>query len=143
MDRGHVYGAAQSAGLPRLSLLLSLVLLSVRERDLREPPGKRSLLESQCEISGRRLLRLDWSVEAPIKAGQCAISPFLASLPFCVRPSHRLGEKRRRREGAEKKGDRRALGRGEKNREGGGRRASIFAFEGTVAVVRAHLPLRI
>jgi len=44
---------------PFLSLSLFLTLyLPESVCDLREPPGKRSLLESQCEISGCRLLAL-------------------------------------------------------------------------------------
>lgn len=68
-----------------------------------------------------------------------SVFPFLASLPFCVRPSRRLGEKKEKARAKEK-----GVGkRGEKNCGGGGRRASIFASEGTVAVARVHLPLRI
>jgi len=65
-----------------------------------------------------------------LPAGQRAVSPFFASLPFCVHPSHNLGKKKERKKENASRKERRSE---EKNCGGGGRCASIFAFKGTVA----------
>lgn len=114
---------------PSLALFISLSLsrsLCARTRFMRATGYKRSLLESQCEISGRRLLALRLvgrSVRCTYywqdNALCLPLSRIVAFLRASVARTRReKKEKERKRKQAEKKGDHEGLGKEKKLRRG-------------------------